>query len=216
MRYLYLHGLGSGPQSAKAKYLQARFRDRGLDLDCLDFNRADDGRFDFTGLTLTRKITQTLAWIEQEPGSVTLIGSSLGGLTAAWVAQDCLPVARLVLLAPAFDFLVAWLPALGSQAVKQWRETGQLEQFHHGLRAPQELSYGFVADLVQYDEDLLQRPLPTLILHGRQDETVPIAASQQYAATRDWVRLVELESDHGLGNSVSRIWREIQDFCQIP
>lgn len=215
MRYLYLHGLASGPQSAKAKYLRDRFRSRGLALELPDFNLGDDGRFDFAGLTLTRKITQTREWIGRSPGPITLIGSSLGGLAAAWTAQGCPAVERLVLLAPAFDFLVAWLPALGREGVRHWRTAGAIEQFHHGLGQPQALGYGFVTDLEGYDEAQLSRVVPTVILHGRRDETIPIQASRRFAGDRDWVQLIELESDHGLGNSVSRIWQEIEQFCGL-
>lgn len=216
MRYLYLHGLASSPDSAKAKYLRDRFRARGLPLELPDFNLNEDGCFDFAGLTLTRKIHQTLAWVGRSPEPVTLIGSSLGGLAAAWTAQGCPTVERLILLAPAFDLLVAWLPRLGRAGVQQWRTTGAVEQFHYGLGCFQSLDYGFVTDLETYDESHLSRPVPTLILHGRQDETIPIDASDRFAKERPWVTLIELESDHGLGNSVSRIWREIQDFCGLP
>lgn len=216
MRYLYLHGLASGPRSAKAKYLRDRFRSRGLTLELPDFNLADDGSFDFAGLTLSRQIRQVQAQLARSPQPVTLIGSSLGGLAAAWVAQGCPTVERLVLLAPAFDFLVAWLPALGRAGVQQWRTIGSIEQFHHGLGQPQALGYGFVTDLEDYDEAQLTRPVPTVILHGRSDETIPIEASRRFAGDRDWVQLIELESDHGLGNSVSRIWQEIERFCGLP
>ena len=215
MRHLYLHGLGSGPNSAKAKYLAARFRSRGIELELLDFNLDHAGDFDFAGLSLTRNIAQVKQDISQGTEPVTLFGSSLGGLTAAWAAEELLQVERLVLLAPAFDFLNAWLPALGEEQVGQWKTTGQLEYFHYGQGNQQSLGYGFVTDLQGYDEGELSRSLPTLILHGTHDETVPFSASQQYNAPRDWVKLIELDSDHGLGNSVSRIWREIQEFCQL-
>jgi len=216
LRYLYLHGLGSSPNSAKAKYLQARFRSRGLVLERLDFNLNSAGAFDFAGLSLTRNLVRVAEAMACSAEPVTLIGSSLGGLTAAWAAQDCLQVERLVLLAPAFEFWPVWRSKLGTEAIRHWQETGTLKQFHYGQGNPQVLGYGFVEDLDQYDESKLLRSLPTLILHGLHDETVPIQASRNYAATRDWARLIELDSDHGLGNSVSQIWRSLQAFCELP
>ncbi len=217
MRYLYLHGLGSSPNSAKAKYLAARFRSRGLELNLLDFNGDSTGAFDFAGLTLTRQISQTQAWINQQSGPVTLIGSSFGGLTAAWVAQNSAQVERLVLLAPAFKFLSdCLLPVVSDAVLQRWKQVGQVEFFHYGQGQEELLGYGFVTELERYNEAQLTRSLPTLILHGIHDETVPVHASQDYSAARAWTQLIELDSDHGLGNSVSRIWREIQTFCDLP
>ncbi len=215
MRYLYLHGLGSSPNSAKAKYFKARLRSQGIELERLDFNLDSTGAFDFAGLSLTRNLERVAEAVAHSPAPVTLIGSSLGGLTAAWAAEQCRQVERLVLLAPAFDFLTAWLPSLGEATVQQWQASGELEYFHYGQGKPQILRHSFVTDLKTYDEGALKRSRPTLILHGISDETVPISASRQYSATRDWVQLIELDSDHGLGNSVSRIWREIQGFCEL-
>lgn len=211
MRYLYLHGLASGPESAKAKYFRDRFRSRGLVLDRLDFNQPR-----FASLTLTRQIKQVESCLGSTPEPATLIGSSLGGLTAAWVAQRQSRVERIILLAPAFDFLSVWLSAIGRSQVQTWRQVGEIPIYHHAYRRMEALEYGIVRDLEQYDEDGLTRSVPTLILHGVGDQTIPIDASRCYAETRPWVDLIELESDHALGNSVSRIWQALQDVCQLP
>jgi hypothetical protein len=87
--------------------------------------------------------------------------------------------------------------------------------YHYGAQQQLPLSYEFVEDLHQYQEEQLTRPLPTLILHGCQDQVIPVTASRQYAAHRAWVQLVELDSDHTLGNVLEQIWQSIQNFCQI-
>ena len=58
--------------------------------------------------------------------------------------------------------------------------------------------------------------IPTLILHGKKDEVIPIAASRDFAISRPWVELVELDSDHALGNVTTEIWQAISLFCQLP
>ncbi len=211
MRYFYLHGLASGPESAKAKYFRDRFRSRGLALERFDFNQPC-----FSSLTLTRQIKQVESCLDSTAEPVTLIGSSFGGLTAAWVAQRQPLVERIILLAPAFDFLSVWLSAIGRTQVQAWRQGGEIPIYHHAYRRMESLDYGIVRDLEHYDEDGLTRSVPTLILHGVGDNTVPIDASRRYAEPRPWVHLIELDSDHALGNSVSRIWQEIQDACQLP
>jgi pimeloyl-ACP methyl ester carboxylesterase len=206
---VYLHGFASSPQSAKAQYLRDRLQAVGQPWICPDLNQDD-----FTHLTLSRQLGYVQTLLPQQP--VTVIGSSLGGLTAAWLADRAPQVERLVLLAPAFGFLDHWLPRLGAATVTHWQTTGYLSVYHYGAKTQMPLHYGFVTDAQRYDQRHLQRSLPTLILHGRHDEVIPISASRDYAASRPWVTLVELDSDHSLGNVLPPIWDAIAEFCAIP
>jgi pimeloyl-ACP methyl ester carboxylesterase len=212
MDYLYLHGFASSPQSRKAQRLQARFQTLGLTLHVLDLNQDD-----FTGLTLSRQRQQCLDWMAERQ-TVSVIGSSFGGLTAAWLAQH--PdtqgrIQRLVLLAPAFQFLAQWLPRLGAERLADWRHSRRLSVYHYGFGMNLPLDYGFVTDAETYDEAELTVPLPTLILHGQQDEVIDIAASRAYARDRPWVTLIPLDSDHALANVEGEIWTAVHRFLQL-
>jgi uncharacterized protein len=137
-------------------------------------------------------------------------------MTAAHLAQQHPQVQRLVLLAPAFGFLSHWLPKLGEEELQRWQREKYLMVYHYGEKRSLPLSYDFVTDAAEYKEEKLQRPIPTLILHGKQDEVIPIQASRDFALQRPWVELMELESDHGLGNVMTEIWLSIRLFCQLP
>jgi predicted esterase YcpF (UPF0227 family) len=207
MEYLYLHGFASGPKSAKAQFLQQQFAQMGKTLHILDLNQGD-----FTHLTLSRQIEQAIAWIGDR-ASVTIMGSSFGGLTACWIAEQpqvSAQIKQLVLLAPAFQFLAQWLSRLGPETVAHWRETGRLSVYHYGQQQQVELAYDFITDAQQYDEANLKTALPTLIFHGRHDDVISIQASRDYAAQRPWVQLVELDSDHALGNMQATIWATLR------
>jgi uncharacterized protein len=206
MDYIYLHGFASSPRSAKARDLSARFASLGVTLQTPDLNEPD-----FADLTLTRQIEQVSARFRPNV-PVTLIGSSFGGLTAAWLGQQFPQVERLVLLAPAFDFLQSWLPSLPAATLQQWQAGDPLAVYHYGDQCQRWINYGCVRDLAQYDEAQLQRPLPTLILHGQEDQTIPIGASRRYSADRAWARLIELNSDHSLNNVSTPIWQAIVSF----
>ncbi|MBD0337529.1 MAG: alpha/beta fold hydrolase [Cyanobacteria bacterium Co-bin13] len=211
-RYIYLHGFASGPQSMKAQTLQLHFQTLGLTLAVPDLNQGD-----FAHLTLSRQIQQVKALISPNRPTV-LIGSSFGGLTAAWLAEQ--PelrgqIERLVLMAPAFRFLEQWLPRLGDDQHQRWQRQGTLPVYHYGEQRQIPLHYSFITDAQTYDEHLLHQPIPTLILHGRQDEVISIQASRDYAAQRPWVKLIELESDHALGNVQTEIWQAIQQFLEL-
>lgn len=208
--FIYLHGFASSPNSAKARDISDRFSQIQTKLNIPNLN-ADD----FSHLTITRQITQVVAEFPHDSAPVTLIGSSLGGLTAAHVGQKYPQVQRLVLLAPAFGFLSHWLPKLGDEQIQRWQQEKYLQVYHYGEGREIPLSYDFVTDATQYQEDILQRPISTLILHGTKDEVIPITASREFAS-RPWVNLVELDSDHSLGNVMEEIWQAIHLFCQLP
>ncbi len=208
MNTIYLHGFASSPNSTKARYLADRFAQAGLSLTIPDLNQGD-----FSHLTLTRQIHQVEALLTDDP--TALIGSSLGGLVSAWVAERHPQVQQLVLLAPAFQFLANWLPRLGEQTLQAWQQSGVLPVYHYSEKQPLPLHYEFVTDAAQYDDTTLQRPVPTLILHGVDDEVVPIVASQSYANSRPWVKVQPLDSDHSLGSVLPDLWQAIQGFLRV-
>lgn len=211
MQFIYLHGFASSPDSAKAIYLREYFATHEIPLQILDLNLGD-----FSHLTITRQIEQVEKAFPADGMPITLIGSSLGGLTSAHTAQKHSKVKQLVLLAPAFEFLTHWLPRLGEEKLREWQATGYLLTYHYGEKRELPLHYHFVEDARQYQEtQLLQRPVPTLIFHGRHDEVIPITASRNYASDRPWVQLVEFDSDHALTDVMPQIWQAIQAFCKL-
>ena len=209
MNYFYLHGWLSGPLSNKARFFNRKFTSHGLTLNIPDLNQND-----FFHLTLSRQIEQVQSLLPAEP--VTLIGSSFGALTALWVAENSPQVERLVLMAPAFNFSEKSLSKILTQSLMdQWKGQGQVNLEHYAYSREVPLSYNFVEDLRRYDDAHLSRRLPTLILHGLHDETIPVQASRNFAASRSWVKLVELDSDHGLASVQDRLWDEVMQFCGI-
>lgn len=207
--FLYLHGFASSPRSTKAEYLRDRFAEVQIALKLPDLNQGD-----FSHLTITRQLEQVAIELPADFTAVTVIGSSLGGLTAAWLGQKYLQVQKLVLLAPAFGFLNHWLPQIGVEKVQQWQAEQYLMIYHYGEQRSLPLNYNFVRDAALYRDADLLRPIPTLILHGCNDEVIPIRASREFAQQRPWVQLIELDSDHSLANVLPEIWQAIQAFCQ--
>lgn len=207
MEFIYLHGFASHPQSAKAKYLRDRFNSIGLNLQIPDLNQDD-----FSHLTISRQIEQAANLLPSQPYSTIIIGSSLGGLTAAIMAQKYLQIKKLILLAPAFSFLSHWLPKLGKDKVEQWQRDKYMAVYHYYEQKHLPLNYNFIEDAKQYESLFWSRNLPTLILHGIHDETIPISSSREYAKVRDWVELIELDSDHALGNATGKIWQNMKSF----
>ena len=210
MHYIYLHGFASSPNSYKAQEIKSRFAELHISIKIPDLNFGD-----FSHLTITRQLQQVAAEFPENNAPVTLIGSSLGGLTSAHLAEQYPQVQRLVLLAPAFEFLLHWLPKLGEETIQRWQREKYLLLDHYGDKRQLPLHYDFVTDAAQYQENKLHRPILTLILHGIQDEVIPIQASRDFARQRPWVKLVELDTDHALGNVSKEIWNAISLFSQL-
>jgi uncharacterized protein len=210
MHYIYLHGFASSPNSAKARDIQSFFANLDIDIKIPDLNNGD-----FSHLTITRQLKQVEKEFSSDKTPVTLIGSSLGGLTSAHLGENNLCVQRLVLLAPAFGFLSHWLPKLGEDKLQRWQQDKYMMVYHHREARELPLHYDFVTDAAQYQEEKLRRPLNTLILHGISDDVIPIQASRDFARSRAWVELVELDSDHALLNVVDKINFAISRFCQL-
>ena len=218
--YIYLHGFASSPQSQKAQYLRECFQSLQMNLKIPDLNQGD-----FFGLTLTRQVqflqadylnSHNEVDIDKKASQhITLIGSSFGGLTSTILAQRNLEVKRLVLLAPAFQFPVHLSNLLGAEKMQQWQTDRSLLFPHYGQKCTVPLHYNFWTDLVQYEDETFFREVPTLILHGSDDNVIPITSSQEFASQRPWVELRKLESDHSLGNVMREIWQTLQEFCQI-
>jgi predicted esterase YcpF (UPF0227 family) len=208
--FIYLHGFASSPKSKKAQEIGDRFSQLQIPIQIPDLNAGD-----FSHLTITRQLNQVKNLFPDSGQPVTLIGSSLGGLTAAHLAQQSLQVQQLVLLAPAFNFLTHWLTSLGEATVENWQKQEYLQVYHYGVGQELPLSYNFLVDAAQYQESQLLRSIPTLILHGQHDEVIPIQASRDFARSRPWVELIELNSDHALGNVIDEIWQAIYEFCQL-
>ncbi len=193
MQYIYLHGFASSPNSTKAQQIKSHLADLGIELQIPDLNQGD-----FSHLTMTRQIQQVSQLFNHDGVGITLIGSSLGGLTAAHLAQMYTQVKGLILLAPAFGFLSHWLSKLGEEKISDWKGKKYLPVYHYGEKRELPLHIEFLEDAKFYSEEKLQRPVPTLIWHGINDEVIPVTASREYGRSRPWVKLMEVTSDHSL------------------
>ncbi len=205
MRYFYLHGFASGPKSFKAQEIADRFAQQNIAIEIPDFNEGG-----FADLTLTRQIQQVERAISQTPNTpIAIIGSSFGGLTALWVAERCPQVEKLVLLAPALGFPESWYQRLSADQLAHWHETGELMVYHYGEGRSLPLKLSFWEDAQRYRLQHLRRSLPTVILHGRADETVSIDLSRQWVLDHPWCNLIELDTDHSMGDAIDPIWQAI-------
>ena len=203
-RFIYLHGFASGPGSKKAGFFRERFAELGIGLEVPDLAEGD-----FRHLTISGQLGVIERVSGREP--VTLIGSSMGGYLAALYAARHPEVERLVLMAPAFCFLKRWTETVGAAAMERWRASGVLKVFHYGERQQVPLSYQLIEDAGGY-EDYPEVSQPALIFHGKNDASVPVEFSVEFAGRHPQAKLLVMNSDHELLNVLDEMWMETSAF----
>ncbi|HSN16102.1 MAG TPA: YqiA/YcfP family alpha/beta fold hydrolase [Anaeromyxobacteraceae bacterium] len=204
---LYLHGFASGPGSAKAVDLARRFATVGRRLDVADLTPGPGG---FERSTPTSMLAIVDALLARATPPHVLIGSSLGGWLSALTASRDPAVERLILLAPAFNLFERWVGRLGPEQLAAWKRDG-LEVDHHATGTRRRIGHAFIEDAGRYPAYPAVR-VPTLVIAGRQDETVPLADIERFAARTPSARLLVLEDGHGLERSYPRIFEEARAF----
>ncbi|MBS1120018.1 MAG: hypothetical protein H6Q90_2246 [Deltaproteobacteria bacterium] len=203
--FLYLHGFASGPRSNKAIAFAEHYAARNVTVECLDLRVPS---FPHLRLSAMLEVVRTAIGGRDR---VVLFGSSLGGLTAARVAERDPRVVALVLLAPAFQLIPRWRDQLGAEW-DAWRRTGWREVTDHTTGQPARIDFAFTEDVAAIDVGFPDVRVPTLILHGTRDDAVPIDHSRRFAAGRPQVRLVELDDNHELIASLPRLLAESDRF----
>ena len=204
---IYLHGFASSPASKKARYFRERFESIGVKLEVPDLAEGN-----FEGLTLSGQLSVIQRVADGRP--VHLMGSSMGGYLAALYAARHPEVDRVVLMAPAFGFSRRWSARLGPGQMDDWRRTGFLPIFHYGEQSESRVGYQLMKDAMEYEEYPEVRQ-PVLIFHGRRDEVVPVAASEEFARSRSNAELRVFDSDHELLDVLPAMWEQTRGFLAV-
>lgn len=205
---IHLHGFASSARSTKAKYLGEHMETvRGAEFYAHDMNPTPT---DFQYLTTTGAIGRLRQYIlDHRPEDVSFVASSFGGLVATYYAHRFGGIAKMLLLAPLLSWKLGWL---SEQQVERWRKNGTAPIPHYGFGGELPLDFGYYEDGQRYRE-FAPPAAPALIVHGRNDETVPIEHSRAYAEQfPDQVRLIELDAGHDLNDHLATIWEQVQAF----
>ncbi len=221
--FLFVHGLGSDKLGDKSRYFAEEFGKLGFGYAALDTTGHGGSEGEIRSLTLTRQIDDLAGFVtylrrkEQWGGQIVLIGSSLGGLTAAWTSvEEPDYISGLVLIAPAFRFVDNIKAAVGEQKTREWKDTDSLVIKSPWLQL--DFSWDIASDWATYDHGSLPGRLqvPALILHGTKDEQVPVDDSREFARKAgEAVTLVEIrDGDHRLTDYKDRLVSETLSFVR--
>jgi pimeloyl-ACP methyl ester carboxylesterase len=204
---VYVHGFASHQRGEKALYFGERFLARGdayLTFDLRSHGASSGAMADLTVTRALADVEAMLAWARQRFTRIAVIGSSLGGQLAAWAAaRDPKRIMANLLIAPAFCFYENRARDLGPDGVARLRAEGQIVVRNEWVTTTVGRNLLDDAEGYGFDRLLVGYRTPTLILHGTEDATVPLAASVEFAA-RSSARPLELVAvaggDHRLSD----------------
>lgn len=186
---LYLHGFRSSPQSKKAQMVRDAMAARGRSGDFLCPQLPASPR-------AAARLIEAAAWLE-EPRQLALIGSSLGGYYATWLAEriGC----RAALLNPAIAPYEDLRPHLGIQPVFFSAQTIEVKpEYMDELRA--------------LDTPRISRPERYFLLAATGDEVIDWRTmAAKYAACRQ--RIIH-GSDHQISDFAGYL-DEVLAFCGV-
>lgn len=175
MTLIYIHGFNSSSASVKARLLREYLQ------NCGDADQ-------FLAPDLPHWPSRAIAMLESEirrhdPQTLTLIGSSLGGHYATWLAEK--HALRAVLVNPAVNPHLLLVPALGPQKNLY---TGEKYQF----------TLQHLSELEQSDIAAITRPERYLLLVQTDDEVLDYRdAVEKYRGAK---QVVIEGGDHGFQN----------------
>jgi len=187
---LYLHGFLSSPDSTKAALLRAVMAVRGFEHDYVCPQLPVSPR-------AAAKLILATAQME-EASELTVIGSSLGGFYATWLAEQL--GCRAVLLNPSITPFHDLMPYVGTQRV-------------YGSEATVEFKPQYLEELAVLDTPHISRPERYFLIAATGDALIDYRTMvDKYSGAR---QKVIQGSDHQL-TDFEQYLDEVLDYCGLP
>lgn len=178
------HGFLSSKESRTNTFLETRLDEAGLSMLMFDFFGHGESEGDFAELTISAAVDDVLSAIAflKQTGykRIGLVGSSFGGMASLLAAAKATDLAFLALKSPVIHYPSMMKSLHGEPMLEIWRRKGFAD-----VEGPDgkkhKLKYEFFVDSRTKDgyracEKIV---IPALIVHGDQDEIVPVAQSQK-------------------------------------
>ena len=212
-RYAYLHGFASGPKSKKGVHLRKFLKKYGVELHLPDLNGKTFSELTYSGaLEIMTELDRQL--MKKGDFKWRFIGSSMGGyLAARWAELHPNVVDRMILLCPGFKLVDRWPQLFGEAVFEHWEKRG-MRMVPDGSGTPTPLHWEFIEDARKHPGEP-ENFHPVRIIHGRQDEVVPLDSSRVYETKNSRVDLIETEDDHYLMRSLSTIEENIVSYFHL-
>jgi pimeloyl-ACP methyl ester carboxylesterase len=215
------HGFGTSKDSRTYLSLEEPLNAAGISTFRFDFFGHGESEGRFAEITVSEAVRDALAAIEyvRETGyqRIGLVGSSFGGLAAILTAAQVSDLCLLALKSPVSDYMSRLFVDRDGHDLQKWRDQGFI-QIPDGEGNTARLNYSFYEDADKISGYTIADKIsaPTLIVHGDQDESVPVEQSVKLASLIPDCRLEILKgADHrySFDPDFAEMLRHIRDFC---
>jgi len=196
------HGFSTSKDGNTYVRLEKILNDNGVSTFRFDFFGHGESEGKFEEITTSKAVNDVLSAIHflKDSGytKIGLIGSSFGGMASLITASKTGDLHVLALKSPVSDYLSLIVSQQDKQEMKTWKEKGHI-YFTSAEGRKLKLNYSFFKDAEKVDgyESSKRIKIPTLIVHGDKDETVPVEQSKRTAGLIENCRLETAEgADH--------------------
>jgi dipeptidyl aminopeptidase/acylaminoacyl peptidase len=200
------HGFFRSKEGSTYVGLERILNEKGISTFRFDFFGHGESEGKFEEVTISEAVDDVLSAIEflKKSGyeKIGLMGSSFGGMASIMAASRVNDLFLLALKSPVSDFSSLFQAHQNEQEVKEIKEKGftyitDIE----GNKRKLNISFFLDARKVKGYEAAKKIKIPTLIVHGNKDDSVPIEQSQRTASLMENCRLEVIEgADHGYSN----------------
>ena len=173
------HGFLSNKLSTTNRRLTELLTKQGISTFCFDWFGMGESEGTFAELTVSAccdDLEQALTYVRTKGYTrIGLVGSSYGGLIATLIASYDSSLLALGLKCPVPDFPEMLRLEFGQDVMDRWKSTGEIPDVV-GSDKPITLHYAFYEECLTHDAYAAAHTIkvPTLIVHGDQDELVPL------------------------------------------
>ena len=187
MRVLFAHGFEGSPNGGKPTHM---IEELGWDVVAPVMS--------VKGWNIEQETEVLLELIDSDDFDL-IVGSSMGGLAAA-NASELRPDATfgVLLIAPAFGLEEMWHKRLSISEMEYWEKKDEYP--YKGFELEMTLGWDFMQTASRMSWPQLNHP--TVILHGIQDDVVPIENSRRVIREQaNVIELMELDDGHRMQKS---------------
>jgi esterase/lipase len=177
------HGFTSNKKTSKYIELTDRLIKNGIATFRFDFFGHGESEGDFAEITVSKavqNILDAISFVKTERYSkIGLLGSSFGGGASTVATSKIIGLKALVLISPACDYLEVESIRKTKEEIQEWQKNGYTAHINSTGKSFK-LNYLFLEDAIKNCPFNFAKEIkiPTLIIHGDNDNIVPIGQSQ--------------------------------------